>query len=57
MAAVVAHPALSGVAPTLLARDGLVEFYESCGFEAVGPVTHPDGDPERLRFLVGGRDE
>lgn len=52
LAAVVAHPALSGVPLTLLAREGLVEFYESCGFEATEPVDHPDGEPEPLRFLA-----
>lgn len=57
MAAVVAHPALADVAPTLLAREGLVEFYESCGFEVATPVAHPDGEPEALRFMAYDRRE
>jgi predicted GNAT family N-acyltransferase len=52
VAAVVAHPPLAGVTPTLLAREGLVEFYESCGFEATGSVAHPEGEAEPLRFLA-----
>ena len=57
MAAIVAHPPLSGVPLTLLAREGLVEFYESCGFEETEPIAHPDGAPETLRFLAYGRNE
>lgn len=57
MAAVIDHPALSGVTPTLLAREGLVEFYESCGFEETEPVSHPDGEPEPLRFLSHRRND
>lgn len=55
MDAVVSHPSLSEVTPTLLAREGLVEFYESCGFEETEPVAHPDGEPESLRFLASRR--
>ncbi|WP_435347925.1 GNAT family N-acetyltransferase [Haloarchaeobius sp. HRN-SO-5] len=56
--AVVEHPRLESVAPSLLAREGLVPFYESCGFEDPGPVEHPDGEAEPLRWLVdrSGRD-
>lgn len=56
--AVVDHPRLADVTPMLLAREGLVPFYESCGFEPVGPVEHPDGDPEPLDVLMaeGARD-
>jgi GNAT superfamily N-acetyltransferase len=46
------HPALADVSPSLLAREGLVEFYERCGFEDPGAIEHPDGDPEPLRWLV-----
>lgn len=52
MAAVVAHPPLSGIPLTLLAREGLVEFYESCGFVETEPIAHPGGEPESLRFLA-----
>jgi predicted GNAT family N-acyltransferase len=52
MAAVVTHPPLADLHLTLLAREGLVPFYESCGFEPQGRIDHPDGDPERLRFLA-----
>jgi predicted GNAT family N-acyltransferase len=57
LATVVTHPPLSDVAPTLLAREGLVPFYESCGFVEQGGIDHPDGDPEELRFLAYRRDE
>lgn len=51
------HPALSDVAPSLLAREGLVEFYEACGFEDPGDIAHPDGDPEPLTWLVARDDD
>jgi len=57
MAAVVTHPSLADLHLTLLAREGLVPFYESCGFEPQGGIDHPDGDPERLRFLAYRREE
>lgn len=57
MDAVATHPSLSAVTPTLLAREGLVEFYEACGFEPTGPIEHPDGEPEELRFLAFEREE
>jgi predicted GNAT family N-acyltransferase len=57
MAAVVTHPPLADLHLTLLARDGLVPFYESCGFEPQGGIDHPDGDPEKLRFLAYRRSE
>jgi len=56
LAAVVTHPPLSDVDPALLAREGLVLFYESCGFEEQGGIDHPDGDPEELRFLAYRRE-
>lgn len=56
LAAVVTHPPLSDVDPTLLAREGLVPFYESCGFVDQGGIAHPDGDPEELRFLAYRRE-
>ena len=52
MAAVVTHPPLSGLALSLLAREGLIPFYEACGFEPQGGIDHPDGEPEKLRFLA-----
>lgn len=52
MAAVREHPRLDGVDPMLLAREGLVDFYESCGFEPVGPVERPNGPAEPLAVLV-----
>jgi predicted GNAT family N-acyltransferase len=44
------HPDLGSLPGlTLLCREGLVEFYESVGFErADDAVDHPDGDPEPL---------
>lgn len=52
MAAVVSHPPLSGVTLTLLAREGLVEFYVSCRFVDTESVPHSDGAPELLRSLA-----
>lgn len=52
LAALVTHPPLSGVSPTLLSRQGLVPFYESCGFVDQGGIEHPDGEPEQLRFMA-----
>jgi len=57
LAALVTHPPLSGVDLELLSREGLVPFYETCGFEDVGAIEHPDGDPEELRFLAYRREE
>jgi len=50
MDAVRDHPDLDALPSlTLLCREGLVDFYESVGFErADGRVDHPDGDPEPL---------
>ncbi|MXR20578.1 GNAT family N-acetyltransferase [Halobacterium bonnevillei] len=57
MAAIRDHPRLQDVAPSLLAREGLVSFYESCGFEVRdGAVEHPDGDPEPLSWMLHERD-
>lgn len=56
LAAVVAHPPLADVHLSLLAREGLVEFYESCGFERQGAIERPDGEAEPLRFLVYSRE-
>ena len=56
MAAVRNHPRLQDVNPALLAREGLVPFYEDCGFEVMDDeVEHPDGDPEPLSWLVHSR--
>ncbi|MFC7138560.1 GNAT family N-acetyltransferase [Halosimplex aquaticum] len=57
MAALVTHPPLSDVDLGLVAREGLVPFYEACGFEEIGAVDYPDGEPETLRPLVFRRDE
>ncbi|WP_336036102.1 GNAT family N-acetyltransferase [Halobacterium yunchengense] len=57
VAAVRDHPRLQDVAPALLAREGLVPFYESCGFEVMDEdVAHPDGDPEPLSWMVHRRE-
>jgi GNAT superfamily N-acetyltransferase len=58
VAGVVAHPRLQDVAPSLLAREGLVPFYESCGFDVMDEaIDHPDGDPEALRWMIHRRDD
>ncbi|WP_226021698.1 GNAT family N-acetyltransferase [Halomicrobium salinisoli] len=57
LAALVTHPPLADVDLELLSREGLVPFYEACGFEEVGAVDRPGGDPEELRFLAYRRDE
>jgi GNAT superfamily N-acetyltransferase len=56
LTAVVTHPPLAGIHLSLLAREGFVPFYESCGFEPRGGIDHPDGDPEPLQFLVYERE-
>ena len=57
MAAVRDHPRLQDVNPALLAREGLVPFYESCGFEVMDEeIEHPNGDPEPLSWLVYSRE-
>jgi GNAT superfamily N-acetyltransferase len=52
--AVVSHDALDGLdSVTLACRDGLVPFYESCGFEVYDhEIPRPDGDPEPLTWMV-----
>ncbi|MDH5019146.1 GNAT family N-acetyltransferase [Halobacterium rubrum] len=58
VAAVVAHPRLQDVAPSLLACEGLVPFYEACGFDVMDEaIDHPDGDPEQLRWMVHRRND
>mgnify|MGYP000247659374 CR=1 FL=1 len=58
LAAVRDHPRLQDVDPSLLAREGLVPFYEACGFEVMDEsIDHPDGDPEALRWMVHQRDD
>jgi len=49
---VTTHPRLDDVDPSLLAREGLVAFYERCGFEDPTPIEHPEGEPEELHWLV-----
>jgi len=57
MAAVRDHPRLQDVSPSLLAREGLVPFYEDCGFEVMDEaIDHPEGDPEPLSWLLHPRD-
>jgi GNAT superfamily N-acetyltransferase len=48
--AVADHPELASLpGVSFLCREGLVEFYESAGFQrADDRVAHPDGDPEPL---------
>ena len=58
MAAIREHPLLQDVAPSLLAREGLVPFYEACDFEVMDEeIDHPDGDPEPLRWMIHRRDD
>ncbi len=53
MAAVVGHPDLADVAPTLVCRDGLVGFYERCGFERYPAAVEVPGEGrEALHTLV-----
>lgn len=49
--AIVDHPRLDDVSPSLLAREGLTEFYEAAGFTDPNPIEHPDGEPEPLSWL------
>jgi len=56
MAALETHPPLSGVDLALLVREGLVPFYESCGFETLDPVAEPHGRPEELRPMAFRRE-
>lgn len=56
MAALETHPPLSNVDLGLLARDGLVPFYESCGFQTLDPVAEPHGRPEELRPMAFRRE-
>lgn len=53
MDAIIGHPNLADVNPTLMCRTGLVEFYESCGFEPYPKsVEVPEDGCEELRELV-----
>jgi hypothetical protein len=56
MAALVTHPPLAELNLSLLAREGLVTFYEACGFEELGSVERPGGEPEEMRYLVYSRE-
>lgn len=57
VAAVADHPALDDVFLSLTCREGLVDFYERCGFEPYpGPVDRPDGAAEEMRHLYRPRD-
>jgi GNAT superfamily N-acetyltransferase len=58
MAAVREHPRLQDVNPSLLAREGLVPFYETCGFDVMDEaIEHPDGEPESLRWMIHRRSD
>lgn len=51
--ALIDHPKLSDTRGfSLLCREGLVPFYQSCGLE-IGDraIEHPDGSPEPLRVM------
>ena len=55
--AVVSHPAIEDVFLSLTCREGLVPFYERCGFEPYpSPVERPDGPPEGMAHLYRPRD-
>ncbi|WP_458188036.1 GNAT family N-acetyltransferase [Haladaptatus sp. NG-WS-4] len=57
LTAVREHPRLQEVSPSLLAREGLVPFYETCGFDVADQaVDHPDGEPEPLVWMVHSRE-
>ncbi|WP_458205933.1 GNAT family N-acetyltransferase [Haladaptatus sp. NG-SE-30] len=57
LTAVREHPRLQDVSLSLLAREGLVPFYESCGFHVADEaVDHPDGEPEPLAWMVHRRE-
>lgn len=58
MGAVVDHPALAEVNPTLVCREGLVPFYERCGFERYPETVEvPNGGREDLYDLVYSRSD
>jgi GNAT superfamily N-acetyltransferase len=55
--AVVSHPELEDVFLSLTCREGLVPFYERCGFEPYPtPVERPDGPAEAMAHLYRPRD-
>ncbi|WP_101297415.1 GNAT family N-acetyltransferase [Halegenticoccus soli] len=60
MEAVVTHPELEGVALSLQCREGLVPFYEACGFELhdrnIEFPEFPDGDPVTYRTMMYERE-
>jgi predicted GNAT family N-acyltransferase len=52
MRAVASHPAVDDVFCSLTCREGLVPFYERCGFEPYpSPVERPDGPAEEMAHL------
>jgi predicted GNAT family N-acyltransferase len=53
MEAITDHPKLAETRGLeLLCREGLVPFYQSCGFEINDQnIEHPDGSPEPLRSM------
>jgi GNAT superfamily N-acetyltransferase len=56
VAAVTDHPALEHVFPSFTCREGLVEFYERCGFEPYpSPVERPDGPAAAMAHLYRPR--
>ena len=55
--AVVSHPELEDVFLSLTCREGLVPFYERCGFEPYpSPVERPDGPAEEMAHLYRPKD-
>lgn len=51
--AVKEHPRLQDVSSSLLDREGLVPFYETCGFDVMEEtIEHPEADPEPLSWLL-----
>ena len=55
--AVVSQPELEDVLLSLTCREGLVPFYERCGFEPYpSPVERPDGPAEEMAHLYLPKD-
>lgn len=53
MAAVLDHESIDGLEPALLCREGLIPFYEACGFERIEQTTDIAGEEEpfvRMRY-------
>jgi predicted GNAT family N-acyltransferase len=53
MAAVADHEPIADLEPALLCREGLIQFYEDCGFERIQQTTDVAGENEefvRMRY-------